>query len=59
MICFGVENTHNTENTTAKYYYQSVAMSSLEKRRLGWEPDVALGVVWAVSYSSRLQFALL
>ena len=37
---------------------KSVVRSTLDRNQLGWEPDVALGGVWAVSYSSGLQCIL-
>ena len=35
-----------------------VVRSSLERRQLGWEPDVAVGGVWALPYSSGQQYIL-
>ena len=37
---------------------KSVVRSTLDRNQLGWEPDVALGGVWAASYSSGLQCIL-
>ena len=48
-------NKHLGKTKSKNLETKSVVRSTLGRNQLGWEPDVALGGVWALSCSSGLQ----